>query len=167
MRRSRTMASSILQSDLHDPIVFAFCRRQFRGLVTGTSTGFMFATGIECSAPTIGNGTIRRDLLEECGHYARWQEDLALTHGMGLRYLRYGLPYHRIHLASGSIRLGIRRPGDGRNAQARYRSDTGSVCISASLTGWATFRTPNSRCTSLITPQPWHGAIPGCATSRR
>jgi hypothetical protein len=66
-----------------------------------SSTGFMFATGIECSAPTIQNGSVRRDLLDECGHYARWQEDLALTHELGLRYLRYGLPYHRIHVAPG------------------------------------------------------------------
>src|SRR3978361_1715038 len=68
---------------------------------TANPTGFMFATGIECSAPTIANGRIRRDLLDECGHYARWQEDLALTRDLGLRYLRYGLPYHRIHLAPG------------------------------------------------------------------
>jgi len=32
---------------------------------------FMFATGIECSAPTIQNGRVRRDLLEECRHYDR------------------------------------------------------------------------------------------------
>src|SRR5947209_8505832 len=66
-----------------------------------SSPGFMFATGIECSAPTIQNGSVRRDLLEECGHYTRWQEDLALTRDLGLRYLRYGLPYHRIHMAPG------------------------------------------------------------------
>ena len=52
----------------------------------------MFATGIECSAPTIANGRIQRDLLEECGHYDRWQEDLALVKGMGIPFLRYGLP---------------------------------------------------------------------------
>src|SRR3954464_354816 len=62
---------------------------------------FMFATGIECSAPTLQDGCIRRDLLEECGHYDRWQEDLYLVRDLGLRYLRYGLPYHRIHLGPG------------------------------------------------------------------
>ena len=66
-----------------------------------TPPGFMFATGIECSAPTIHNGSVRRDLLDECGHYVRWQEDLALTSEFGLRYLRYGLPYYRIHVAPG------------------------------------------------------------------
>lgn len=68
---------------------------------TGTDGGFLFATGIECSAPTIAHGRIRRDLLEECGHYARWQEDFALVREMGLRFLRYGLPYHIVHRGPG------------------------------------------------------------------
>ena len=68
------------------------------GLPTGTPNNFMFATGIECSAPTIDNGRIRRDLLAECGHYDRWREDLHLVRDLGLRVLRYGLPLHRIFL---------------------------------------------------------------------
>ena len=36
----------------------------------------MFATGMECSHPTIDNGRIRRDLLEGTGHYRHWREDL-------------------------------------------------------------------------------------------
>jgi len=63
--------------------------------------GFLFATGIECSAPTIDHGRTRRDLLAECGHYARWREDLALVRDMGLRFLRYGLPYHLVHVGPG------------------------------------------------------------------
>ena len=50
-----------------------------RGLPTGGAGDFMFATGIECSYPTIEGGRLRRDLLEECGHYARWQEDFHLV----------------------------------------------------------------------------------------
>ncbi len=68
------------------------------GLPTGGPEKFMFATGIECSNPTIQNGRVRRDLLEECGHYARWREDLHLVREMGLKVLRYGLPYHKTHL---------------------------------------------------------------------
>jgi len=64
-----------------------------RGLPTGDAGNFMFATGIECSNPTIDNGRTRRDLLEECGHYDRYKEDFALVREMGLRVLRYGLPY--------------------------------------------------------------------------
>lgn len=68
---------------------------------SGLPSDFLFATGIECSAPTIGGGRIRRDLLDECGHYERWQEDFALVKDLGLSYLRYGLPYHRIHTGPG------------------------------------------------------------------
>ena len=44
---------------------------------------------------------MRRDLLAECGHYDRWPEDFDLVRAIGLRYLRYGLPYHLTHLGPG------------------------------------------------------------------
>ncbi len=65
--------------------------------------GFLFATGIECSYPTIAGagGTTRRvDLLETTFHYRRWRDDLRLVHELGLRYLRYGPPYYAMHLGS-------------------------------------------------------------------
>lgn len=62
---------------------------------------FMFATGIECSNPTIRGGSIRRDLLAECGHYQHWRRDLELVVESGLRFLRYGLPYHAVHVGPG------------------------------------------------------------------
>ncbi len=71
------------------------------GLPTDVAGNFLFATGIECSYPTIGNGTIRRDLLAECDHYNRYKEDLGLVKEMGLKVLRYGLPYYSIHKAPG------------------------------------------------------------------
>ncbi|WP_375418557.1 family 1 glycosylhydrolase [uncultured Hymenobacter sp.] len=71
------------------------------GLPTGTPGNFMFATGIECSYPTIDQGQTRRDLLEECGHYDRCEEDLGLVQALGLRVLRYGLPYYKIQTAPG------------------------------------------------------------------
>ena len=71
------------------------------GLPTGVAGNFMFATGIECSYPTIDHGRVRRDQLEECGHYARWRDDLGLVRELGLKVLRYGLPYHRMHLGPG------------------------------------------------------------------
>jgi beta-glucosidase/6-phospho-beta-glucosidase/beta-galactosidase len=64
--------------------------------------GFVFATGIECSYPTIAgpNGhSVRVDELEKAFHYRHWQQDLALVHELGLRYLRYGPPYYRVHAA--------------------------------------------------------------------
>ena len=55
--------------------------------------GFMFATGIENSAPTVGNGH-RRDQLAECGFYGRWREDFALVREIGCGFLRYGPQLH-------------------------------------------------------------------------
>ncbi|CAA9537263.1 MAG: GH1 [uncultured Sphingomonadaceae bacterium] len=72
-----------------------------RGLPTGGPGSFMFATGIECSNPTIDNGRTRRDQLDECGHYEHWRRDLALVVDMGLKVLRYGLPIHRVYLGPG------------------------------------------------------------------
>ena len=72
-----------------------------QGLPTASPRNFMFATGIECSYPTIQQGRVRRDQLAECGHYERWKEDLGLVKELGLKVLRYGLPYHRIHLGPG------------------------------------------------------------------
>jgi len=71
------------------------------GLPTSYAGNFLFATGIECSYPTIEHGRVRRDLLAECGHCDRWREDLGLVRELGLRVLRCGLPYYTIHLGPG------------------------------------------------------------------
>lgn len=62
---------------------------------------FMFATGIECSYPRVLGGRWRMDELEATEHYRYWQRDLELVHELGLRYLRYGPPYHLIHQGRG------------------------------------------------------------------
>jgi hypothetical protein len=41
--------------------------------------GFIFATGIENSTPTIQNGKVRVDELEKCGHYKYWKKDFELV----------------------------------------------------------------------------------------
>ncbi len=56
---------------------------------------FMFATGIENSAPTIDNGRVRMDEMEKCFHYKYWEEDIALTAELGIPFLRYGPQLHR------------------------------------------------------------------------
>jgi beta-glucosidase/6-phospho-beta-glucosidase/beta-galactosidase len=61
---------------------------------------FMFAVGIECSNPRIGGGR-RIDQFEATGHYAHWRKDLALVKRLGAKYLRYGLPIHRVFLGPG------------------------------------------------------------------
>ncbi len=66
-----------------------------------TSPFFMFATGIENSAPTIDNGRKRVDEMEKCFHYKFWREDIHLTAEMGIRFLRYGPQLHRTLLGPG------------------------------------------------------------------
>jgi beta-glucosidase len=68
-----------------------------------TTQRFIFATGIECSYPTIAtpDGVQRVDELAKCGHYEHWQEDFRLTRDLGIRYLRYGPPLYRMHLGPG------------------------------------------------------------------
>ncbi|MFL6228153.1 MAG: family 1 glycosylhydrolase [Pyrinomonadaceae bacterium] len=61
-----------------------------------TPPAFMFATGIENSAPTIKQGTVRVDEMERCGHYERWREDFELVREMGITFLRYGVPLHKV-----------------------------------------------------------------------
>ena len=61
----------------------------------------MFATGIECSYPTLEGGRWRMDQMAACEHYRHWRTDLELVRELGLRYLRYGPPLHLIHRGPG------------------------------------------------------------------
>jgi beta-glucosidase/6-phospho-beta-glucosidase/beta-galactosidase len=61
---------------------------------------FLFATGIENSSPTINGGKTRIDEMEKCGHYDRWREDFELVEDLGIHFLRYGVPLHRVFLAA-------------------------------------------------------------------
>ncbi len=60
--------------------------------------GFMFATGIENSNPTIQNGKLRVDELEKGGHYTHWKKDFELVQQLGIKFLRYGVPLHKTFL---------------------------------------------------------------------
>jgi len=63
--------------------------------------GFIFATGIENSNPTINNGRTRVDEMEKCRHYEYWRTDFDLVQELGLKVLRYGPPLHRTWLGPG------------------------------------------------------------------
>lgn len=65
------------------------------------ANGFMFASGIECSYPTLDNGRWRLDQMEAIGHYRNWREDLALTVETGITHLRYGPPLHLVCIGPG------------------------------------------------------------------
>ncbi|HTQ09454.1 MAG TPA: family 1 glycosylhydrolase [Fimbriimonadaceae bacterium] len=67
-------------------------------------SSFIFATGIECSYPTVpeADGKPRRvDELEACGHYKHWRQDFDLVKELGIDFLRFGGPYYRMHLGPG------------------------------------------------------------------
>ena len=65
------------------------------------ASGFMFATGVENSYPTIQNGNRRVDEMEKCGHYAKWRQDFDCVDELGIRFLRYGPALHRTWLGDG------------------------------------------------------------------
>ena len=63
------------------------------------ASGFMFATGVENSNPTVGRRRV--DQMERCGHYERWRDDFDRVADLGIRFLRYGPPLHRTWLGDG------------------------------------------------------------------
>jgi len=63
--------------------------------------GFIFATGIENSNPTIGKEKFRMDELEKCGHYNLWRKDFDLVEELGIHFLRYGPPLHKTFIGDG------------------------------------------------------------------
>jgi beta-glucosidase/6-phospho-beta-glucosidase/beta-galactosidase len=65
---------------------------------------FIFATGIECSYPTIEGGRWRRDEMQTMRHYELWERDFELARKIGATHLRYGPPLHLIYTAPGQYR---------------------------------------------------------------
>jgi beta-glucosidase/6-phospho-beta-glucosidase/beta-galactosidase len=70
---------------------------------------FMFAVGIECSNPVI-DGNVRVDELEATGHYKHWKKDLQLVCNLGVRFLRYGPPIHRLFTGPGQYNWSMLDP---------------------------------------------------------
>jgi beta-glucosidase/6-phospho-beta-glucosidase/beta-galactosidase len=70
-------------------------------VVSRPAGAFIFASGIECSNPTIENHRWRRDLMDATGHYRCWKQDLELAVEIGLSHLRYGPPLHLTYPARG------------------------------------------------------------------
>jgi beta-glucosidase/6-phospho-beta-glucosidase/beta-galactosidase len=66
-----------------------------------SKTGFIFATGIECSYPTTERGRWRRDEMEATGHYELWPRDFELSRELGITHIRYGPPLHLIFAGPG------------------------------------------------------------------
>ncbi len=75
------------------------CRRRSNRQASGDrepGSRFIFATGIECSYPTIDHGRWRFDQMESTGHYVNWEKDFELCREIGVTHLRYGPPLHLI-----------------------------------------------------------------------
>jgi beta-glucosidase len=65
--------------------------------------GFIFATGIENSCPTLDGGRTRVDEMEKCRHYDLWRLDFDRVEELGICFLRYGPPVHRTWLGPGQF----------------------------------------------------------------
>ena len=59
---------------------------------------FRWATGIEDTfVPQVRPGHRGLDEYELMGHYGRWRGDLDLAAGLGVRAIRYGIPWYRVN----------------------------------------------------------------------
>ena len=58
---------------------------------------FLFTTAIDTRAPLLP-GRVRADQMDRSGHYARWEDDFALAHSLGVGALFYGPAYYRAHI---------------------------------------------------------------------
>lgn len=64
---------------------------------------FLWATGIEDTFVVDPHKTSGRllDEYELTGHYGQWSSDIDLAASLGVRYMRYGIPWYRIEPAPG------------------------------------------------------------------
>lgn len=63
---------------------------------------FIWASGIEDTfVPQTKPGHRALDEYELIGHYEHWREDLALSHQLGVRMLRWGVPWYRVEPSRG------------------------------------------------------------------
>jgi beta-glucosidase len=73
------------------------------GAPTTEETDFLWAGGIEDTfIPQVARSTGRvLDEYDLTGHYDAWREDLDRAAELGIRYLRYGIPWYRVNPAPG------------------------------------------------------------------
>ena len=131
---------------------------------------FVFATGIECSYPTVTDVQGRRvrvDQLEKTFHYHHWQQDLALVRELGsaLPALRPTvLPHPR---RPRPLRLGVHRPRLRRDAAAGDRADRRPVPLRGARLGRGLPEPGLARALRPLRRGPLPRASPGCGSTRR
>ena len=65
---------------------------------------FIWASGVEDTfVPQIRLGHRALDEYELMGHYTHWREDLLLARQLGLRALRWGVPWYRVEPLPGEF----------------------------------------------------------------
>ncbi len=70
--------------------------------MVGAATGFAWATGIEDTfVARTGPGRRRLDLYELQQHYDMWKEDLNLAGELGVKVMRYGIPWYLVNPSPG------------------------------------------------------------------
>ncbi|HEX6125791.1 MAG TPA: family 1 glycosylhydrolase [Pyrinomonadaceae bacterium] len=66
-------------------------------ILTSRAEDFLWAAGIENTfVPQVRNGHRALDEYELMGHYQHWREDLSLCSELGLKALRWGVPWYRV-----------------------------------------------------------------------
>src|SRR5215212_6561889 len=75
-----------------------------RGILGPRPSDFLWATGIEDTfVPQVRPGHRALDEYQLMGHYDFWQEDLALTRQIGVRAIRWGVPWYRVEPLQGEF----------------------------------------------------------------
>ena len=73
-------------------------------LLGPSASEFIWASGIEDSfVPQARSGHRALDEYELMGHYEHWREDLKIARGLGLRALRWGVPWYRVEPEHGKF----------------------------------------------------------------
>lgn len=71
---------------------------------TAAARPFIWATGIEDTFVAHARGRYRSlDEYELMGHYEHWREDLALLRDLGVRTVRWGVPWHSVEPERGTF----------------------------------------------------------------
>jgi beta-glucosidase len=66
-------------------------------LLNGGAQTFLWAAGIENTfVPQVRNGHRPLDEYELMGHYQHWREDLGLARELGLKAIRWGVPWYKV-----------------------------------------------------------------------
>ena len=71
-------------------------------LLKGAAEDFLWAAGIEDTfVPQVRNGHRPLDEYELLGHYEHWREDIALGRDLGLKAMRWGVPWYKVEPEKG------------------------------------------------------------------